>query len=398
MRNPIRNYDWGSTSALAGLQSRIPSGGPEAELWMGAHPAAPSSLVVPTSVASGGILPLPEAIARDPGAVLGADCIARFGPRLPFILKILAIAKPLSLQVHPDATRAEAQHRTDGGPYVDAFHKPELLYALDHTEALFGFRPPAQVVSLLEHLRCERLADLAAGLAKDDGSDEPTRLHAAFAQLLRWPQEERMSLVADLASAITRLERAGNTDYPEVFGWIGRLVGLHPVDPMVLAPVLLDMVKLSPGDSVFVPAGVPHCYLSGLGVEIMAASDNVLRSGLTSKAVHVDELLQVVDTRPLAADRATITQLSEFEQAWRIPVDDFQLTRIRIPPGRSVAASRIPGPQILLAIAGQVRVMSGGGAVELPTGTSAFVTAEAGPIELALTGSGPGEIFRAAVG
>lgn len=367
---------------------------------MGAHPAAPSSLVVPSSLAAGGVLTLPDAISRDPQGVLGADAVARFGARLPFILKILAIAKPLSLQVHPDAERAAAMHRPDGGgPYVDAFHKPEMLYALEPTEAMFGFRPAAQAVTLLEQLGCERLADLVTALAKDDGSNDATRLHVAFASLLRWPQDERMSLVADVASAVTRLEAKGNTGYPEVFAWVGRLVGLHPVDPMVLAPLLLDMVNLNAGDYVFVPAGMPHCYLSGMGVEILAASDNVLRSGLTSKAVDIDELLQVVDTRPLSADRATMTHFSEFETAWRMPVDDFQLTRIRVPQGGAVAASTsITGPQILLCTAGHVRVISGGTAVQLTAGSSAFATAEAGAIELASTGHGPGEVFRAAIG
>jgi len=399
MRNPIRDYDWGSTSALAALQSRTPSGGPEAELWMGAHPAAPSSLVVPASVAAGGVLPLPDAIAADPEGVLGPQVLARYGVRLPFILKILAIAKPLSVQVHPDAARAAAMHRPEGGgPYVDAFHKPEMLYALEPTEALFGVRPASQAVALLERLRCDRLDALVAGLAKDDGSDPPddaTRMHAALATLLTWPAPERMSLVADVATAVGRLEAEGNPDYPEAYGWVSRLVGLHPVDPMVLAPLLLDVVRLAPGDSVFVPAGVPHCYLSGLGVEILAASDNVLRSGLTTKTIDVDELLQVIDTRPLAAAKAQIVPVSAYETVWRMPVDDFQLTRIVVPAEDTVAADpTVTGPQILLCTAGQVRVQTTGSAVELVPGTSAFAAATAGPLRL----SGAGQIFRAAIG
>jgi mannose-6-phosphate isomerase len=396
MRNPIRDYDWGSVSALARLQGRAPSGGHEAELWMGAHPGAPSSLVVPARAAAGGVVSLPEAITDDPAGVLGADVLERFGPRLPFILKILAIAKPLSVQVHPDAERAAAMYRPDGGPYVDAFHKPEMLYALEPTEALFGFRPAAQAVALLERLRCERLTGLVAALGADDAqAPESARLHAALATLLTWPADERMSLVADVATAVARLDAEGNPDYPEAYGWVSRLVGLHPVDPMVLAPLLLDVIRLAPGDCVFVPAGVPHCYLSGLGVEILAASDNVLRSGLTSKAVDIDELLQVIDTRPLAAAKAEVVQFSDAETGWRMPVRDFQLTRIRVPEGDTVHAEpSVAGPQILLCTAGQVRVHVPGSAVELVPGTSAFVTAAAGQLSL----SGAGEIFRAAVG
>ncbi len=400
MRNPIRDYDWGSTSALAQLQNRIPSGDPEAELWMGAHPGAPSSLVMPAAAATGGVLPLPDAIAEDPETVLGASGLARFGARLPYLMKILAIAKPLSLQVHPDAARAAERYRADGdGLYADRWHKPEMLYALAPTEALLGFRPVAQVLSLLERLGCERLADLQASLGKDDDSDDTARLRRAFATLLRWPPDQRMSLVADVASALIRLETNGNTGYPDVFGWMGRLVGLYPADPMVLAPALLDLVKLAPGDSFFVPPGVPHCYLCGLGLEIMAASDNVLRAGLTSKAVEVDELLTVADTRPLAAPEAAISQLGPAETNWRVPVEEFQLSRIRIAAGDAVMASEtISGPQILLCTAGLARVTCGSSAVELPPGASAFATAQAGQLELSAAGPEPAEVFRAAAG
>jgi mannose-6-phosphate isomerase len=395
MLNPVRDYDWGSDSALARLQGRTPSGGPEAELWMGAHPAAPSDLVVPSTVAAGGVVPLPAAIDADPVALLGPETLERFGPRLPFLLKILAIARPLSVQVHPDAARAAAVHVPGGdSPYVDANHKPELLYALAPTEALFGFRPAGQAAALLERLGAERLLPLAADLAKDDGTDDATRLHTALRTLLTWPNDDRAALVAEVASGVARLERDGATDYPDVFGWVARLVGLHPSDPMVVAPVLLDLLHLAPGDSVFVPAGVPHCYLDGFGVEIMSTSDNVLRCGLTSKAVDVEELLQVVDARPLAAARATRVVLGEHEDAWRMPVDDFRLTRLRVPEGYSVAAAPLPGPQILLCTAGTIRVRAAGQTVELRPGASAYLRPDAG--DLIVTGAG--ELFRAAIG
>ena len=417
MRNPIRNYEWGSLSALAELQSRAPSGGPEAELWMGAHPSDPSELLLP----NGGAISLAEAVAAAPKQVLGTSATARFAGRLPFMLKILAITRPLSVQVHPDAARAELIYRAEGGtPYVDAFHKPEMLYALEPIEALFGFRTPGQAAMLINRLGCDRLAGLVAlleGAAPDEddaAADSPQasdaepeagipssertadaeRLHAALELLVRWPLEDRVGLVAEIASASMRLQAAGDTDYPEAFGWVGRLVGLHPADPMVLAPLLFDLVRLSPGQTVFVPAGVPHCYLGGLGVEILAASDNVLRCGLTSKPIDVDELLRVIDCRPLATSGMPTTTLSEQEIAWRPDVDDFQLSRIAV-DGEPVAAdTSIDGAQIVLCTRGKVQLQAGARTVQLTPGHSAFVTAGAGQ----LTFTGTGEIFRGAIG
>src|SRR4051794_25589478 len=256
MHSRIQGYDWGSNSALAHLQGRSPSGQPEAELWMGAHPTAPSDLVLD----GGRTLSLPDAISRFPQAVLGPATLNRFGPRLPFLLKVLGIARPLSVQVHPDAARAAEAYRPDGkSPYVDSFHKPEMLYALEPTEALFGFRTPAQAATLIARLECERLAPLLEILTgpADGGpdaapgadgpavpTDEASRLHAALALLISWPVIDRAGLVAEIAAGSMRLQAVGNTDYPEAFGWVDRLVGLHPADPMVLAPLLLDLVRL----------------------------------------------------------------------------------------------------------------------------------------------------------
>jgi mannose-6-phosphate isomerase len=401
MGNHIKDYDWGSSSALALLQSRTPSGGPEAELWMGAHPAAPSCLVLDND----GRISLPEAVARFPEAVLGPAVMARFGRRLPFLLKVLAIARPLSVQVHPDAERAREAYRPDGGsPYVDGFHKPEMLYALEPVEALFGFRTAPQVAMLLERLHCDRLSGLIEILTGPGTSetgapaDESERLHAVLSALIGWPVGDRAALVAEIATGSGRLQASGNTDYPEAFGWLARLVGLHPADPMVLAPLLLDLVRLSPGQTVFVPAGVPHCYLSGLGVEIMATSDNVLRAGLTGKPVDVDELLRVIVTQPFIPSSITPVPLGEHEVAWRPDVDEFQLTRITVcSAGEAtdvVPDASISGPQVLLCTRGKVQVRTRDRSVQLISGFSAFVTAEAGPLTL----SGDGDIFRAAAG
>jgi mannose-6-phosphate isomerase len=244
--------------------------------------------------------------------------------------------------------------------------------------------------------RLTGLIELLDGSASDSPDTEAGRLHAALAMLVSWPIIDRAALVAAIAAGSSRLQSTGNTDYPEAFGWLDRLVGRHPADPMVLAPLLLDLVRLSPGQTVFVAAGVPHCYLTGLGVEIMATSDNVLRAGLTNKRVDTEELLRVIDTRPSLPCAVTPAPLGEHEMAWRPNVEEFQLTRITVPAGAAPVAAdpSITGPQILLCTRGTLQVQAGDQTVELPAGSSAFVGANAGPLTL----SGEGEIFRAAVG
>jgi mannose-6-phosphate isomerase len=177
--------------------------------------------------------------------------------------------------------------------------------------------------------------------------------------------------------------------------WVSRLAQQHPKDPLVVAPLLLDLVLLRPGETLFVPAGAPHAYLHGLGVEIMANSDNVLRAGLTHKAVAVEELLHVVDGRSRPQRDVPEVELGPGEVAWRPPLPWFQLTRLR-PAGRALTAHpSVTGPQVLLCTAGQVTVTcQDGERLELRAGSSAFVGAGAGCVEV----GGYGEVFRAAVG
>ena len=415
MDNPIRDYAWGSTTALAALQNREATGRPEAELWMGAHPSAPSALLPPDVDEGTGTL-LPDAVAADPDGMLGAALHARTGPRLAYMLKILAIAEPLSLQVHPDAARAAARYGTPGSPYVDPYAKPELLHAIETVEALFGFRPAATAAALIGALDVPALDPVLDALA---GAPEPSALRAALRVLTGWPDTGRAGLVADVAAAaLARLARGagGATE----LRWVHRLAELYPGDPMVLAPLLLDMVRLAPGESLFVPAGVPHSYLSGAGVEVLAASDNVVRAGLTRKPVDVAELLAIVDCtpHPVAGEPPQkITepeQVSPYEVAWRPKVADFQLTRVRVPAGVALGPDpRVTGPQVLVCTHGKVqiarqtgpqperqvglragRVLDDPPAVTLTAGRSAFAAAGAGPLVL----TGEGELFRAAPG
>ncbi len=402
MINPIRNYDWGSTSVLARLQGRRPTGQPEAELWMGAHSSAPSLLEQP----DGTRVSLEEAIAKNGPGLLGSPVRSSFGDRLPFLLKILAIAGPLSLQVHPTADRARSgfdgevdipgEHR-----YVDPYAKPEMLYALEPVDTMCGFRSAEEAERLLGLLGTPRAGHLAGLLLGHES--EQHLLERVFGSLVTWPEDDREALVDEFRSAARRLlaeagparDGALSAADRRTLTWTCRLADRFRGDPLAASPFLLDLIRMEPGEVLFVPAGSPHAYLHGLGVEIMGNSDNVLRAGLTHKPIAVEELLHVVDgdTRPVRD--VPFTWLGPNEVVWAPDVAEFQLSRIWLTDARAVPAySGLIGPQILLCTSGPVRIDCGATSLELAPGESAFVGASGAPLTL----TGPGEVFRAAAG
>ncbi|MFZ0159963.1 MAG: mannose-6-phosphate isomerase, class I [Kineosporiaceae bacterium] len=402
MVNPIRAYDWGSTTVLARLQGRRPTGEPEAELWMGAHGSAPSQLMQ----LDGSTVPLDHAIEENAGPILGSQVHEAFGPRLPFLLKMLAIARPLSVQVHPTAERARAGFDGEADipgdhHYVDPFPKPELLYALEPLDALCGFRSAADAGRLLSLLGTERTR-LLAGLLIGHES-ELHLLESVLRTLVTWPQEDRTELAQDVARAAKRLLATAGPNQGSALApadrraltWACRLAQRHPKDPLVAAPFVLDLIRLEPGEVLFVPAGAPHAYLFGLGVEIMANSDNVLRAGLTHKPIAIDELLHVVDGDSRPVRDVPFCWLGPNEVAWAPDVAEFQLSRIWMTGEAPVTAyPGIAGPQVLLCTSGPVRVACGDTEVLLEPGQSAFVGASGSTLSM----TGPGEIFRASAG
>jgi mannose-6-phosphate isomerase len=394
MDNPVKTYDWGSTTALALLQGREMPGHPEAELWMGAHRDGPSQI----QDATGARISLPAAIEADPENVLGTDVLSAFGPRLPYLLKILAIDKPLSIQVHPDAERAaSAYHQRsaiDGHIYSDPYPKPEMLYALQPVEALCGFRDPADARHLLGLLHGHRIATIAACFAAASSAED--QLRNAFTAMVTWPDEDRAGLVREFSQGAARLLRSADDSLPtgalRALHWVGALADLHPGDPMIGAPLLFELVAMEPGETLFVPAGAPHAYLGGVGVEIMGNSDNVLRAGLTHKPISIGELLHTLDAKSTPVVDIDEEQLSATEVAWRPQAREFQLTRVRLSGGQTPLAPLV-GPQIVLCTTGAVTIATEEGAVALTPGHSAFLSARCGPA----MASGTGELFRAAV-
>jgi mannose-6-phosphate isomerase len=376
--NTVRPYAWGSTTAIPRLLGVAPTGEPQAEMWMGAHPGAPSRT---------GRGPLTEVIDEAPERELGSRSVARFGPRLPFLLKLLAAGAPLSLQVHPDLEQAKAGYEDEerrGIPidaghrtYKDANHKPELICALTEFDGLCGFRDPLRAADLLAALDVDSLKPYVDLL---HAQPEEAALREVLTAVLSADPEETARTVTETAAACARLGGA-YTPYADI-------AHHYPGDPGVIAAMLLNHVRLQAGEALFLGAGIPHAYLNGLGVEIMANSDNVLRCGLTPKHVDVPELLRIV--RFEATDPGVLRPEAspDGEEVYETSIDEFRLSRYVLPEATAPHDLTRATPQILLCTAGSVRA----GEHTLAPGESVFV-----PADEKAEVSGPGTLFRATV-
>lgn len=378
LTNTIRPYAWGSTTAIPALLGVEPTGEPQAEMWMGAHPGAPSRID-----RGAGATVLSDVIAADPEGELGAAAVAKFGPRLPFLFKILAAGAPLSLQVHPDRAQAQAGFEDEerrGIPidaaqrnYKDPHDKPEMLCALTPFDGLCGFRPPQRAADLIEGLEVRSLKPYADLLR---AHPEDAALREVLTAVLTADREEMAHTVTEAAAAA---ERLGGPYTP-----YASLVHDFPGDPGVIAAMLLNHFRLQPGEAVFLGAGVPHAYFRGLGVELLGNSDNVLRAGLTPKHVDVPELLKIVKFEP--GDPAVLRPEGDGEEVYETPVDEFRLSRFVLPPGAASRVLTADTAQILLCTAGAPQVG------ELPLAPGESIFARAGEkVEL----SGTGTVFRA---
>ncbi len=385
LENVIQEYAWGSRTAIAELLGQTsPSPRPQAELWMGAHPAAPSRIADRA---------LDQLISEAPSVWLGQRVAARFGRQLPFLFKVLAAAEPLSLQAHPTQRQAEAGFLADeaaGIPvsaphrnYRDRQHKPELLCALTPFTALCGFRPVEQTLDLLGDLDVGDLDFVRERLAEHPNAAGTRR---AFTALMTAGE----SLQERLVTATVEGCRRSGKHRPE-FRWVERLAAKYPGDIGVVSSLLLNLVHLEPGAAIYLPAGNLHAYLEGVGVEIMASSDNVLRGGLTPKHVNVPELLRVLDFDPIEPP-LVLAREANGERVYPTPAAEFQLSRLDLDHDDWTTAPT--GPEILLCTEGQLQLRGGNDAmVLLPRGAAAFVPADTERYVL----TGRGTIFRAVV-
>ncbi len=360
---------------------------------MGAHPSAPSVVV-----RDGRQAHLDDVIEAAPERELGQDCAARFGGRLPFLLKVLAAEKALSIQVHPSRAQAEEGYAEEnrrglapGDParnYVDDWPKPELLCALTPFEVLAGMRSAHDAAQFLRALSIDRLR--VAGVEMALAAGAPQAVGCALATILAWPADDRRALVTDVAAACRRI---ADGPYAAVCAAIVRLAGEHPGDIGVAAALLLRHAVLRPGEAVFMPAGGLHAYLHGTGIELLANSDNVVRAGLTSKHIDVPELLTLLD--PAAA-------VPVLRPVWRGDgigdygdrAPEFRLYHAELTE-EPVQLPGPPGPRIVLCASGAAVLRSAGGdTAKLAHGESAFLPASDAPA----TAAGPAKLFIATTG
>ena len=404
LRGAIRTYAWGSRTAIAEFTGRpAPTAHPEAELWLGAHPGDPAWLET-----AGGETSLLDEVRADPEGQLGAAVRARFGDVLPFLVKVLAADEPLSLQAHPSTEQAvEGYAREDrlGVPlnspirnYRDRSHKPELLVALGEFEALAGFRPAARSVELMRALA---VSDLDPFIALLGGQSEADGLRALFTTWITAPQPDLDALVPAVLDGAVQYVRSGETEFAAEAKTLLELGERYPGDAGVLAALLLNRISLKPGEAIFLSAGNLHSYLSGVGMEVMANSDNVLRGGLTPKHVDVPELLRVLDFTPAAEDTLrTHTHRDGIEFVYETPAPEFA-TSVLMLDGDNLgheldALARHDGPQILVCTEGSAVVRAKSDEVRIDRGAAAWVAADDGPIRL--VADEPTKLFRATVG
>ncbi|MGI6879158.1 mannose-6-phosphate isomerase, class I [Microbacterium sp. gxy059] len=373
LTNAPRDYAWGSRTLLASLEGREAALGPEAEVWFGDHPSDPADL-------------------RDgTGRTLDALLAERGSGRLPYLLKLLAAAKPLSIQVHPTKSQAEEGFAREASlapglvrNYADDNHKPEMIVALsDRFTAMCGLREIAATRRLLD-----ALGPAAAPLAERISDEE------SLAGAVRWLLSGEAQELVD--GVVEALDTARSTEFAAELSNARSIAAVFPGDPGIVVALLMNLVVLRRGEALFLGAGQLHSYQEGLGVEIMAASDNVLRGGLTPKHIDVDELMRILDPHagpvPVVLPRVFEGEGGGFEE-YPAAARDFQLLRARL-DGTSEASFSPAGPAIVLAVDGAPTVTAGGVSVPLTAGGAAFVSED----EARVSVSGRGEVFVAQPG
>ena len=381
--NSVQNYAWGSHTALTELYGIAnPDNLPMAELWMGAHPKSSSQIVDN----SGTPRSLRDAIESDKATLLGAKVAERFG-ELPFLFKVLCAAQPLSIQVHPNKQASEigfAKENAAGIPldaaernYKDPNHKPELVFALTPFLAMNAFREFAEIVTLLQPV-----ADAHPAIAQFLAQPDAGHLSQLFASLLNMKGDEK-------AHALRALQAALDSEQGEPWQTIRLIAEFYPDDSGLFSPLLLNVVKLNPGEAMFLFAETPHAYLQGVALEVMANSDNVLRAGLTPKYIDIPELVANVKfvAKP-AAELLTQPVKNGAELDFPIPVEDFAFSLHELSSAESALAQQ--SAAILFCVEGEAVVSKGDERLVLKPGESAFIAASDSPVSV----SGVGRLAR----
>ncbi|WCP69515.1 mannose-6-phosphate isomerase, class I [Vibrio tubiashii] len=369
--NVIQNYAWGSRDSIHELFGiNNPDHQPQAEIWMGAHPNGCSKLGETGE-------PLSDVIEHNKMDVLGGYTASRFG-ELPFLFKVLAAETPLSIQVHPNKQKAQrgferenqqgipldAAHRN----YKDPNHKPELVYALTFYKAMNGFRPIADIVALFKEANIPSLAQEVTDLEKHADS---AALQEFFTTIMSLEGERKEVALAELEAAHNR--PAKTMMGREAMQYSAEFNQHYPGDIGLFSPLMLNTVELAPGEAMFLYAEIPHAYVQGTGLEIMANSDNVLRAGLTPKYIDVAELIDNTKFEPIKPEHIRLAPVPrEGKMSYPIPVDDFGFDILTATDESK--SQYLRSAEILFCVEGEVTITSEGQQLTLKPGESLFVS------------------------
>jgi len=354
LKNTVQEYAWGSHTAIPNLLGKeVPSAKPQAELWMGAHAKAPSMVQFDNNWIS-----LLELIEKHPVNYLGNEVAKKFNNRLPYLFKVLAAAKPLSIQAHPSIFQADQGFEEEsrlGIPlhapernYKDNNHKPECICALTYFWALNGFRKISDILSFMEKIYPKGLEIEIDKLQKSQNS---RGLKSFFQALMTMEKDRRKQVTND---AVKNAKNYSEVD--ESFQWMINLNREYPSDIGIFSPILLNLICLRPGQTMFLPAGELHAYLDGVGIELMANSDNVLRGGLTPKHVDVPELLNVLNFKERHINILLPEQLNDCEYRYPTQAEEFVLSVIHIDEGKTCISSFTRSIEIILCTEGKAYV------------------------------------------
>jgi mannose-6-phosphate isomerase len=405
----LQRYAWGGTEFLRDLTGLgTADDGPVAEWWLGAHPSAPSRVQL-----GGDECPLDALIARAPALTLGPRVVERFGPRLPFLVKVLDVREMLSIQAHPTRAQARAGFAREdaaGVPldapertYRDDNHKPEAQVALTPLWLLSGFRPLGEMAAVLggrpELVPLASRVDAWSRRAQASGDAAPV-VRRVFEHVMTMEQEQVDALLSPLARRLVGQYGAGQLARSSPDFWAARAARPFvdsgaAFDRGIISCYLLNLACLAPGQATFLGPGLLHAYLEGTALEIMASSDNVVRGGLTPKHIDVPELLRIVTFEPGSPHPRGGEPHGPHEQAYAMPVDDFELRRWQLPRPGHVESAAATGPEVLVALEGSGVVRCDGGDLRLPRGAAAFVPAATRYTVAA--SEGPYTVFRARV-
>lgn len=392
LQNTIQYYVWGSPSAIPDLLDKEnPSGKPWAELWMGAHSKAPSLVSYEGQKRS-----LIELIQKFPHDILGRNISEKFHNKLPYLFKVLAAAKPLSIQAHPDLAQAkdgfEKENRQNiplDAPirnYRDANHKPECICALSKFHALYGFRTICEIVSLMTTACPGGLSEELDHLKTNPDSHG---LKKFYTSLMTMDPAKQKRIVHEALQNIDQIYDQN------IINWMKKLAGEYPSDIGILSPILLNLICLEPGQALFLPAGELHAYLAGLGIELMANSDNVLRGGLTTKHIDLSELLKVVNFEPRPIDLLETKDCGENEKIFITPANEFVLSLISVSAENPYFSSTHRSAEILLCSDGEAALedIAAKSRIKIKKGDSVLIPAAVNKYEI----SGNAVFYKAGV-